>query len=643
LVHIVSSVPNRQGKFLSMFSIVSFKNTICNGTSTQKYDNPNCAPQGICYSNGECDDKGGTDIGSCASGFGVCCQVTGTTANGETLSAFTNPDYPQKTKSKGNYKYEVSVDNENVCQLRFDICELKMADPTSDSTDAANNGKCEDESLEFTASGDLFMDTSLGITPLCGSSKYNSNQHLYVGDFKASGEKVVTIHAKTSTKGSKWFVKVHQIDCTETSGLSSNLRAPKGCRQFFTEDSGEINSFNFAGDGETKYWYPQNYKICIKRDPLNDCQIRMDRNPELSPFSVSIGLSADTTSILAPYGGCEYTDQDTNMKEFWGCGVPGKNEMTAFTMDKFTTDTGCGNDLVDQGGCFDPNPETTPYVFPTSDADCRRNRIAIEDYLNIQQGVFIRGCHHGDGSECAMSDATAHYITNDYYCGSGIGGDSPACSLPGMATLTDCAGSTTTAIGPDGKSGTPGEAVGLTSKTTGVFQQLGGSADDHFSAVFKVLDTSDEDGKAQEGKHRLGFGLIYEKSSSCTVFKNADKYVPNTRRRPLPQRPTLSPTPSVSIPALSQTVTNHDMMVDKQVPVEQSNTEVKETKFEATVYQTLLKILQGDFTNPNPMMGSTHQMSQDPLKGTTPRGKRTQSFRRNPFQNPPRYPTRKGY
>ena len=94
-----------------------------------------------------------------------------------------------------------------------------MASPTSDSTDVSNNGKCEDESLEFTASGDLFMvklvskgqkysnsfiqhdlsyhillnlfqDTSLGITPLCGSSKYNSNQHLYVGDFKVSGEKV---------------------------------------------------------------------------------------------------------------------------------------------------------------------------------------------------------------------------------------------------------------------------------------------------------------------------------------------------------------------------------------------------------------------------------------------------------------------
>lgn len=43
-------------------------------------------------------------------------------------------------------------------------------------------------------------------------------------------------------------------------------------------------------------------------------------------------------------------------------------------------------------------------------------------------------------------------------------------------------------------------------------EQLGGSADNHFSAVFKVLDTSDQDGKAQGDKHRLGFGLIYEVS-----------------------------------------------------------------------------------------------------------------------------------
>ena len=42
-----------------------------------------------------------------------------------------------------------------------------------------------------------------------------------------------------------------------------------------------------------------------------------------------------------------------------------------------------------------------------------------------------------------------------------------------------------------------------------------------------------------------------------------------------------------------------------------------------------------------PMVGNLP--IHDSMKDTTPRGKRTQSYRRNPFQNPPRYPTRKGY
>ena len=35
--------------------------------------------------------------------------------------------------------------------------------------------------------------------------------------------------------------------------------------------------------------YLIDFRICIKRDPLNDCQIRMDRNPDLDAFSTSIG------------------------------------------------------------------------------------------------------------------------------------------------------------------------------------------------------------------------------------------------------------------------------------------------------------------------------------------------------------------
>ena len=51
-----------------------------------------------------------------------------------------------------------------------------------------------------------------------------------------------------------------------------------------------IGLFNNLGELETidVYFY---FRICIKRDPLNDCQIRMDRNPDLDPFSVSIGMN----------------------------------------------------------------------------------------------------------------------------------------------------------------------------------------------------------------------------------------------------------------------------------------------------------------------------------------------------------------
>ena len=66
--------------------------------------------------------------------------------------------------------------------------------------------------------------------------------------------------------------------------------------------------------------------------------------------SIVIGLSADTTDKYAPYGGCEYIDAEPDvLRDFWGCGIPGKNEMDKaadLNMNKFTADTGCGNDLV---------------------------------------------------------------------------------------------------------------------------------------------------------------------------------------------------------------------------------------------------------------------------------------------------------
>ena len=49
---------------ISVFNIVKFANEVCNGTDN-KY--------GTCYTEDECEDKGGKASGSCAEGYGVCC------------------------------------------------------------------------------------------------------------------------------------------------------------------------------------------------------------------------------------------------------------------------------------------------------------------------------------------------------------------------------------------------------------------------------------------------------------------------------------------------------------------------------------------------------------------------------------------
>ena len=59
------------------------------------------------------------------------------------------------------------------------------------------------------------------------------------------------------------------------------------------------------------------------------------------------------------------------------------------------------------------------------------------------------------------------------------------------------------------------------------------------------------------------------------------------RRRPLRRRPTPSPTPNTTS---SLGATN-----EEQTTEDHSDNETKEPGFEATVYQTLLKILQGIF------------------------------------------------
>ena len=46
--------------------MVRFKNNACTGSDAS-------SSNGTCYSSEECSIRGGSSVGSCAGGYGVCC------------------------------------------------------------------------------------------------------------------------------------------------------------------------------------------------------------------------------------------------------------------------------------------------------------------------------------------------------------------------------------------------------------------------------------------------------------------------------------------------------------------------------------------------------------------------------------------
>ena len=98
-------------RFLSLFTIVSFKNDACqSGTGNN----------GTCYSSSDCSKLGGTASGSCASGFGVCCLFTKTCgqSTSNNCTYFQNSGYPSTYDSVGSCQLTVNKCDSSVCQLR---------------------------------------------------------------------------------------------------------------------------------------------------------------------------------------------------------------------------------------------------------------------------------------------------------------------------------------------------------------------------------------------------------------------------------------------------------------------------------------------------------------------------------------------
>merc|ERR1712179_43650 len=224
----------RDAKILPIFQVVKFPNDICSGTTRN----------GTCYTAEECSSKSGTNDGSCAQGFGVCCIFTlscgGTASENQTYLVQSSV-----TSLTSPCTYKICKCSTNICRIRFDFTTLILADAVAGtartgagtaaaSTIGAAIGDCMTDQFSITAQGQA------GTPIICGT---NGGYHMIVDASDTCHIANFNIGGSTSTTR-KWDIKVTQYACGDydSSGWP-------GCLQYYTATAAKI----------------QNYDICIRR------------------------------------------------------------------------------------------------------------------------------------------------------------------------------------------------------------------------------------------------------------------------------------------------------------------------------------------------------------------------------------------
>merc|ERR1711899_601890 len=113
----------REPKVLPIFQVVKFPNDVCSGSSYN----------GTCYTAEECSSKGGTNDGSCASGFGVCCTFALSCGD----SSSENQTYLVQstvTSLTSPCTYTICKCSTDICRIRFDFTTFVLATAVAGTT-----------------------------------------------------------------------------------------------------------------------------------------------------------------------------------------------------------------------------------------------------------------------------------------------------------------------------------------------------------------------------------------------------------------------------------------------------------------------------------------------------------------------------
>merc|ERR1719210_390104 len=290
-------IKSREGKVFSLFSVVTFPNNQC----TAKSSTSATEVLGTCFSNSECNAKGGTIDGNCAAGFGTCCTFLVSDCSSTVTQNCTyiqNPTYPSSYSTTGACDYNITPLSTDICQLRLDLDTFDTTDTQAAITGppAYDAATCVDTLVITSGSSRVYPN-------LCGTL---TGQHIYIETGRKSTNQVLTFNVQAASTVSTWRIKVSQIEC------HSPMKARRDCLQWFTGTSGSVKSFNF-GVGMIG---TMAYTVCVRRE-VGICGISWRESDTTSPdpfdldavLTAGVGFGANTAVdafIQIPGAECDY-------------------------------------------------------------------------------------------------------------------------------------------------------------------------------------------------------------------------------------------------------------------------------------------------------------------------------------------------
>jgi len=230
---------------------------------------------GECSSYQQCGHQGGVPSGLCHLGHDVsahartCCifpSFCGYETNKD-VTYFKNPNYPNTTSSLNNCLYRVNL-LPGVCQVRVDFLDLSMKPMVHGECDPSNSLRISSNDRHAYIPLENFCGTVAEdvVDPL-----RTDIPHMYVHvdddlaldrpSFQVPNhkQKSVTFRFKVTDYLTRWNLRISQIQCD-----GANLQASQGCSQFYTQNKGNITSFNMA---DNSYPNSMDMSVCILRDP----------------------------------------------------------------------------------------------------------------------------------------------------------------------------------------------------------------------------------------------------------------------------------------------------------------------------------------------------------------------------------------